>query len=67
MALPYYLSFQLSEVALVHISSDNRDCTVYMRVCVNNIHMHNFNEYLCEHNIRGKKVICRHRDSNLQT
>jgi hypothetical protein len=34
---------------------------IYMCVCVyiyiymNNTHVHNFNEYLCEHSIRGKK------------
>jgi hypothetical protein len=30
MALPYYPSFRLSEVASVHIASDNRDCTVHV-------------------------------------
>jgi hypothetical protein len=28
MALPFYPSFRLSEVASVHIASYNRDCTV---------------------------------------
>jgi hypothetical protein len=48
-----------------------------MRVCVcacvcayvyiNNIQVHNFNEYLCKHNIREGKNACRYWDSNLQT
>jgi hypothetical protein len=32
MAPLYYLNFRLSEVASVHIASDNRDCTVILVV-----------------------------------
>jgi hypothetical protein len=36
MALPYYLSFRLSEVASVHITSDNRDCTAHKLISTSN-------------------------------